>query len=181
MSQTVTKRDRDEYTALRATIRERGTARVALFAGGFVAWGAMTLATTALASTPLATLLPLLVLVALFEAIYGLHVGVERIGRYIEVFHEHENDRGWEHVAMAFGRPKGAATVDALFAIPFVLATVFNAAPALLVHPTIEETVFVAGAHALFGLRLFIARQATARQRAIDLERFTQLRRGSDI
>jgi hypothetical protein len=179
MSRTATKRDQDEYTELRATIRERGTARVAVFASGFVAWGAMALATAALASTPLATLLPLLVLAALFEAIYALHVGVERIGRYIQVFHEQENDRGWEHVAMAFGRPKGAATVDALFAIPLVLATVFNAAPALLLHPTIEEIVFVGGAHALFVLRLFIARQAARRQRAIDLERFTQLKRGS--
>jgi hypothetical protein len=179
MSQTVTNHDQDEYTALRATIRERGTARVAVFAGGFVAWGAMTLATTALASTPLATLLPLLVLAALFEAIYALHVGVERIGRYIQVFHEPENDRGWEHVAMAFGRPKGSAAVDALFSMSFVLATAFNAAPALLLHPTIEEIVFVGGAHALFVLRLFIARQTAGRQRAIDLERFTQLKRGS--
>jgi hypothetical protein len=181
MSQTVTTRDRDEYRALRATIRERGTARVCLFAGGFVAWGAITLATATLASTPLATLLPLLVLAALFEAIYALHVGVERIGRYIQVFHEQGNDRGWEHVAMAFGRPKNAATVNALFSMPFVLAIVFNAAPALLLHPTIEEMVFVGGAHALFALRLFFARAAAARQRAIDLERFAQLKRGSDV
>jgi len=180
MSQTVTTRDQDEYRALRATIRERGTARVCLFVGGFAAWGAMTLATTALASTPLATLLPLLLLAALFEAIYALHIGVERIGRYIQVFHEHEIDRGWEHIAMAFGRPKGAATMDALFLMPFALATAFNAAPAWLLHPTIEETVFVGGAHALFALRLFIARQAGQRQRAIDLERFAQLKRGSD-
>jgi hypothetical protein len=181
MSQTVTTRDQNEYRALRATIRERGTARVCLFAGGFAAWGAMTLATTALASTPLATLLPLLVLAALFEAIYALHVGVERIGRYIQVFHEQETDRGWEHAAMAFGTPKGAATVDALFSWMFALATVFNAAPALLLNPTIEEIVFVGGAHALFALRLFIARQAGLRQRAIDLERFAQLKRGPDL
>ena len=179
MCQTVTPTDQDEYSALRATIRERGTARVCLFAGGFVAWGAVTLATAAVASTPLATLLPLLVLAALFEAIYALHVGVERIGRYIQVFHEDDRGQGWEHVAMAFGRPKGAATVDALFSIPFGLATVCNAAPALIVRPTIEEIVFVGGAHALFALRLIVARQTAARQRAIDLERFKQLKRGA--
>jgi hypothetical protein len=179
MSRNVTTSDQDEYIALRATIRERGTARVCLFAGGFVAWGALTLATAAMASTPLATLLPLLVLAALFEAIYALHVGVERIGRYIQVFHEGAQGQGWEHAAMAFGRPKGAATVDALFSIPFVLATVCNVAPALIVGPTIEEIVFVAGAHALFALRLFLARAAAARQRAIDLERFAQLKRSS--
>jgi hypothetical protein len=177
----VTSRDQDEYRALRATIRERGTARHCLFAGGFIAWGAMTLATAVVASTPLATLLPLLVLAALFEAIYALHVGVERIGRFIHVFHEDAQGQGWEHIAMAFGRPKGAASVDALFSIPFALAAVCNGAPALIVRPTIEEIVFVGGAHALFVLRLFVARQAAARQRAIDLERFTQLKRGSDL
>lgn len=178
---SLTGRDQEEYRALRATIRERGTARVCLFAGGFVAWGAMTLATAALTSTPVATLLPLLVLAALFEAIFALHIGVERIGRYIQVFHEHENDQGWEHLAMAFGRPKGAATVDALFSMPLVLATVFNVAPALLLQPTIEEIFFVGGAHALFALRLFVARAAAARQRAVDLERFARLKRASDL
>ena len=174
-----TEADFEEYIALRATIRERGTARVCLFAGGFVAWGALTVATAAVASTPLATLLPLLVLAALFEAIYALHVGVERIGRYIQVFHEDADHPGWEHAAMAFGRPKGAAAADALFSIPFVLAIVWNAAPALVQQPTIEEIVFIGGAHALFALRLIVARKTAARQRAIDLERFAQLKRGS--
>ena len=177
MCHNVTPSDQYEYSALRATIRERGTARVCLFGGGFAAWAALTLATAALASTPVSTLLPLLVLAALFEAIYALHVGVERIGRYIQVFHE--GDHGWEHAAMAFGRPAGAASVDALFTMPFVLAAVFNIAPAFLVRPTIEEIVFVTGAHALFLLRLLSARATAARQRAVDLERFTQLKRGT--
>ena len=172
--------EQEEYIALRATIRERGTARVCLFAGGFVAWGALTLATAAIASTPLGTLLPLLVLAALFEAVYALHIGVERIGRYIQVFHEDAQHPGWEHVAMAFGRPKGTVTVDALFSIPFAIAIACNIAPALIVGPTIEEIVFVGGAHALFALRLFVGRAAAGRQRAIDLERFAQLKRGSD-
>ena len=177
MCRNVTPIDQDEYRALRATIRERGTARICLFGGGVVAWAALTLATAALASTPVATLLPLLVLAALFEAIYALHVGVERIGRYIQVFHEDDGHQGWEHIAMAFGRPAGAASVDALFTTPFALAAVFNIAPAFLVRPTIEEIVFVTGAHALFLLRLLVARATAARQRAIDLERFAQLKR----
>jgi len=136
-----------------------------------------------------------------FEAIYALHVGVERIGRYIQVFHETESQaadapgppalaasparpappappalRGWEHVAMAFGRPAGAVAIDALFTVPFLLATLFNIAPALMLNPVRTELIFVGGAHALFVLRLFVARQAAARQRAIDLERFQQLK-----
>jgi len=204
----MTGREQDEYSALRATIRERGTARICIFVAGIAAWAAVTIATAALASTPVAALLPLLLLASVFEAIYALHVGVERIGRYIQVFHETESQaadapgppalaasparpappapsappappalRGWEHVAMAFGRPAGAVAIDALFTVPFLLATLFNIAPALMLNPVRTELIFVGGAHALFVLRLFVARQAAARQRAIDLERFQQLKR----
>ena len=171
-----TARATEEYKALRATIRERGTVRVCLFCGGFVGWGALTLATAAVASTPLATLLPLLVLSALFEGIYALHIGVERIGRYVQAFHERGDADGWEHAAMAFGRPKGAASIDALFTVPFLVATVLNIAPAVYLSPTIEEIIFVAGGHALFVVRLVFARATAAKQRAIDLERFVALK-----
>src|SRR5256885_10988421 len=40
------------------------------------------------------------------------------------------------HVAMAFGRPPGAAAANALFTVPFLLAAIFNVAPALIVQPT---------------------------------------------
>ena len=78
---------------------------------------------------------------------------------------------------MAFGRPAGAVTVDALFVVPFFLAALCNVAPAVIVDPARVEVIFVGGAHALFVLRLFVARQAASRQRAIDLERFQQLKR----
>lgn len=173
----MTDREQDEYSALRATIRERGTARVWVFAGGVAAWAAATIVTAALASTPIATLLPLLVLASVFEGVFALHVGVERIGRYLQVFHEaDETCARWEHAAMAFGRPAGAAVTDPLFTVPFLLATLFNAAPALILQPTRVELVFVGGAHALFVLRLLVARQAAGRQRAVDLERFQQIR-----
>jgi hypothetical protein len=171
-----TSRATQEYNALRATIRERGTARVCLFCGGFVGWGALTLATAALASTPLATFLPLVVLSSLFEGIYALHIGVERIGRYLQAFHEADGS-GWEHAAMAFGRPKGAASLDALFTVPFLLATILNLAPAFYFGPTREEIIFVAGGHALFLVRLAFARATAARQRRIDLERFAAIKR----
>lgn len=173
--------EQDEYTALRATIRERGTARVCVFAGGIAAWAAATIATAALASSPVATLLPLLLLAAIFEAIFALHIGVERIGRYLQVFHEEAGGAdvgsfGWERAAMAFGRPRGVASVDALFTVMFFLAALFNVMPALILAPERVELVFVGGAHALFVLRLLVARQAARRQRAIDLGRFQQLK-----
>jgi hypothetical protein len=186
----MTVRDQEEYTELRATIRERGTARVCIFAAGIAAWAAATIAIAAFAASPVATLLPLLVLAAVFEAVFALHIGVERIGRYLQVFHEGssassaeagaEDSRGtvgWEQAAMAFGRPAGAASADALFTAIFVLAALFNLMPALILEPQRAELIFVGGAHALFGLRLFVARHAAAKQRAIDLERFQQLQR----
>jgi hypothetical protein len=182
--QSLTPREQVEYTELRATIRERGTARICIFAAGLAAWGALTVATAALASTPLATLLPLLVLAAVFEAIFALHIGVERIGRYLQVFYEASGGaagpaavtRSWEHAAMSFGRPRGAVGVDALFTIIFVLAAVFNVAPALILEPTRAEQVFVGGAHALFIIRLIAARAGARSQRGVDLARFRELR-----
>src|SRR5215831_5774372 len=169
-----------EYNALRATIRERGTARVYVFAGGFAVWSGLMVATAALAFSPLATLLPLLFLAAAFEAVFALHVGVERIGRYIHVFHEPATAAQpaipqWEHAAAAFGRPKGAPATDPIFSIPFLLAALFNIAPALIVEPTRQELIFVGGAHALFIVRLLVARESARRQRSIDQARFEQL------
>jgi hypothetical protein len=177
---TETARAQEEYRALRATIRERGTARICLFCGGFVGWAAITVATAALATTPLAALLPLLVLAAISEGIYSLHIGVERIGRYVQAFHEEDADPGWEQAAMAFGRPKGAASLDALFTVPFLLAAIVNLGPAFYLTPTIEETIFVSGAHALFVVRLLFARATAARQRQIDLARFEEMKRTAD-
>jgi hypothetical protein len=172
----MTERAPEEYSALRATIRERGTTRVWVFVAGMAAWGGLTVATATLASTPFAVLLPLLILSAAFEAVLSLHVGVERIGRYIQVFYE-EDAPGWEHAAMAFGRPAGAMVTDALFSIPFCLAALCNIGPALIIEPMrAAELIVVTGAHVLFILRLVAARAGAARQRAIDLERFRELK-----
>ena len=51
--------------------------------------------------------------------------GVERIGRYLQVFHEDDTDGGarrWEHVAMGFGKEAAKGTPDPLFSSYFVLA-----------------------------------------------------------
>jgi hypothetical protein len=164
--------EQEEYRALRATIRERGTARIWVFTAGFAVWAALTLATAVVAVTPLAVLLPLLVLAATFEAVFALHVGVERVGRYLQVFYEDQ----WERVAMQFGRPSGAVRIDALFLVPFLIAVVVNLAPLLVARPVPVEWIFVAGPHALLVLRLVTARVGAGRQRAIDLERFKQLK-----
>jgi hypothetical protein len=150
-----------------------------VFIAGIAAWGGIAVATATVASTPLAVLLPLITLAATFEAALALHVGVERIGRYIQVFFEENaegNEPAWEHAAMAFGRPTGAITTDALFSVPFCLAAMCNIGPALITEPTRAELVVVGGAHVLFLLRVVAARAGAAKQRAIDLERFRQLK-----
>ena len=121
----MTPRELEEYRALRETIRERGTARVWIFVAGLVAWAALVIATAALAALPVATLLPLLVLAGTFEAVFSLHAGVERVGRYLQVF----CDDQWEQTAMAFGAPLAGTGSDPLFILFFGLATICNFAP----------------------------------------------------
>jgi len=173
----MTPREIEEYSALRATIRERGTTRVWIFVVGLIAWAALAVATAALASPPVAALLPLLILAAAFEAVFALHIGVERVGRFLQVFYEDE----WETAAMAFGRPAGAVATDALFSVPFLIAALFNLGPVAIVNPVPVEWIFVGGAHALFALRVIVARYLAAKQRPIDLERFRQLKNGPPL
>ena len=92
----------DEYRALRLTIQHRGTARMVVLPVVFLGWAGTAVAAAAVITVPISTLVPLLVLVAGFEAVFALYVNVERIGRYLQVFHE--ADGGWERVAMLFGQ-----------------------------------------------------------------------------
>ena len=86
----------------------------------------------------MATLLPLLLLAAGFEVVFGLHTAVERIGRYLQVFYEEDDpsrlERSWERTAMAYGRtyPGGS---DPLFVAYFFLATLLNFVPVILAEP----------------------------------------------
>lgn len=172
----MTPREVEEYRTLRDTIRERGTARVWMFVAGLVAWGGLTVATAALAALPVATLLPLLVLAGVFEAVFSLHTGVERVGRYLQVFHE--DTAGWEHAAMAYGRaPRGSGT-DPLFTAFFLGATVLNFVPVLIADPVATEVVVIGAAHVLLLVRVLLARRASGRQRGVDLERFEKIRGG---
>lgn len=164
----------EEYRALRETINRRGTAKTWIFVTGLIGWAAFTIATAALATLPVATFLPLLVLAVTFEAVFSLHVGVERIGRYLQVFHE--DGVGWEHTAMAFGRPLKGTGTDPLFVAHFLIATVLNIVPALLVEPVPLEVNVVGGAHLLLVLRIVLAWRSAGRQRAADLKRFEEMK-----
>lgn len=169
----MTPRDREEYRALRDTIRERGTARVWIFVVGLAAWAGLVIATAALAALPVATLLPLLVLAGVFEAVFALHVGVERIGRYLQVFFE--DTTGWEHVTMDYGRTFGGGA-DPLFAVLFIGAAALNYIPVLIAEPVPIEIAVIGAVHLLFLARVVVARREAGRQRVMDLERFQKLK-----
>src|SRR5262249_14593013 len=132
-----------EYRELRATIRQRGTARVWVMVVGVGAWAALDVTAPLASPAPLSTLVPLIVLAAAFEGVFALHVGVERIGRYLDACH----GDAWEATAAAFGRPRGAIRLDPLFTVVFVVAALLNLMPALLMGPTPQELIFVGGAH----------------------------------
>jgi hypothetical protein len=163
----------EEYAAMRATIRERGTARMVLIPLVFIGWAGTAIATAAIITVALSTVVPLLVLAAGFEAVFALHVNVERIGRYLQIFHEH--DDGWEHVAMQFGTRFPGTGPDPLFSRLFVLAISANLLPVALGGEPVEIVV-VALIHLVLIYRIRVARSFAARQRGEDVSRFTALR-----
>lgn len=170
----------EEYSALRATIRERGTRRMTLVAGVAVAWAALAIATEIWVATPISTLIPLLVLAAGFEAAFAMHVGVERIGRYLQVEYEGGDGPAWEHTAMRFGASPtpSAGRVDPLFAALFICGTVLNLVPVILMTLGISgafgELALVSLVHAAFVVRIIRARSYAARQRELDLAALTK-------
>ncbi|MDE3156958.1 MAG: hypothetical protein KGN76_17800 [Acidobacteriota bacterium] len=172
----------EEFAALRATIRERGTARVWFFWAGLVGWATIVVVETAINSLPVLSLVPLLVLAATFEGVFALHTGVERVGRYLQVMFEETREPGdeglrWETAAMAFGRLFPARGPDPLFSGYFVLAAVLNLIPVALAGPVPAELGLLGVIHLIFIVRLFRARSVAAGQRARDLERFRLLAR----
>jgi hypothetical protein len=136
---------------------------------------------------PVALLVPLLVLSTLFEAVFALHVGVERIGRYLEASFESGALAGprWEHTAHAFGRSvtDRAGRLDPLFSAAFVSAAMLNLVAVLLIVAvagfrdagSVAEGVLYGGLHAAFVVRVVRARRFASGQRALEFEQFKRL------
>jgi hypothetical protein len=177
----------EEYKALRATVRERGTARMCIVLAGVIAWAALLMAVNAFEADRAATLVPLMVLASTFEISFFIHTGVERIGRYLQLFFEEagagseggEARSGWETTIMAFARSSsgGPSGPSPLFVTLFAIAALTDFAgsfPAAARHVAWVAISFVA--HLIFGWRLVFAQRASASQRALDLERFRALK-----
>ena len=125
-----------EFYVLRQTIANRGTTRVVLLPVTLIGWAALACTLLFVSDLPMASLFSLAVLVAGFEAIHALHVGVERIGRYVQVYYESSEDGPrWESTALKIGPALPGGGIDPLFTVVFICATVSNLIPALLPSP----------------------------------------------
>jgi hypothetical protein len=167
-----------EFRALRATIAWRGTVRMGLVPVVLIGWAAAWCALWLTGERGLAAAIPLLVLAGGYEAVHALHVGVERIGRYLQVSYEDGLEGPlWESTAMRLGPGLPGGGVDPLFTLVFVLACGANL---LLVVPRTRGMVPAAivglALHAAFVARLVRARRAASRQRTMDLERMRVVR-----
>ena len=166
-----------EFTILRQTISSRGTARVVLLPVTLLGWAALACQLLFVSDVPLASLFSLAVLVAGFEAIHALHVSVERIGRYVQVYYESREDGPqWETTAMKVGPALPGGGIDPLFTVVFVCATMINLIPSILPSPSRLQLGLIGLLHVAFLIRLVRARGAAARQRAVELESYRAIK-----
>jgi hypothetical protein len=172
-----------EYSALRQTIASRGTVRMVLVPLTLLGWAAASLVLVLLSPIPLPAVLPLSVLAAGFEAVYALHIGVERIGRYLQVFYEEAGTNDsviespeWETTAMAGAPTVAGGGIDPLFSVLFGLATLANLTTAVLPDATSVELTVVGALHLALMVRIIRARVAARGQRARDLAHYRNLK-----
>jgi hypothetical protein len=166
-----------EFASLRATIAMRGTVRMALLPATLLGWALVAVLLLLFGELPAAVIFPLAVLVGGFEAIHALHVGAERIGRYLQVYYEDVPDAPrWETTAMAVGPALPGGGIDPLFSVVFIAATLANLVPAFTPGPTRPELAVLLPLHFAFIVRIVRARGAAARQRAVELESYRAIK-----
>lgn len=169
----------EEYRALRHTIALRSTVRIAILPFVVATWGFLAGAIVAFSEFPVTTVFSLAILVAGFESVHALHVGVERIGRYLQVYYEAEPaSPKWETIAMAVGPALPGGGTDPLFTAVFIATTVANLVPLIVFIPTPVEVVGLFALHAAFIVRVVRARGAAVRQRAVELESYRAIKAG---
>lgn len=184
MSDTAERLRIEEYRALRATIRERGSLRLIVTAITFSAWAAAILITAGLATIAYFSLVPLMVLLAGFEVAFAIHVGVERIGRYLQVHHEpsSEGQARWEQTAMEFAGASGGT--HPLFPVLFLAAVLVNFGLGSLLSLDATAMDFgtnatialpYAALHAGVAIRIAYATRFAAGQRDRDLREYQRV------
>ncbi len=172
-----------EYAALRETIRSRGGARPWAFLVGISTWAVSLVGLLVLLPNPIAAVVPLVVLLATFEVVRALHLGVERIGRYLQVFFEETSAQNvpltapaWERAAMLFGPTVPGAGGHPFFLPVLVLATCINFLAVVLPGPVIVEWATMAVPHLAFIVWMGYCDRAMRKQRATELSRFREMK-----
>jgi hypothetical protein len=167
----------EEYRALRETIATRGTCRMVLVPVALFGWALLAGGFLVFARWPPASVVSLLALAAGFEAVHALHVGVERIGRFLQVFYEGEPaGPRWESTAMRLGPGLPGSGVDPLFSLLFVSAICANLLVVFEPPPSAARAAILVLLHCAVVVRIVRARLAAGRQRARDLEIFQRVR-----
>jgi hypothetical protein len=178
---------REEYAALRATIRTRAGARPLVAFAGLSVWAGTLLSVLIWLQNPLAAVVPLLVLVAAFEVVRTLHLGVERIGRYLQVFFEETaaedptplTPPAWERAAMIFGPSLPGAGGHPLFFPLFLMAVVVNGLAVILPGPLPLELGSLSVPHLAFIAWMLYCDRGMRKQRTTELARFRAIKKDS--
>ena len=172
-----------EFLVLRETIRSRGAARPVVLLGGMSSWAVVLVAVLAWLPNPTASVVPLVLLLATFEVVRMLHLGVERIGRYIQVFYEEPpggsaptGPPAWEHTAMQLGPSLPGAGGHPYFLTVILVAATVNFLAVLFPGPVMVELVVMAVPHLAFIVWLVYCDRGMRKQRATELARYRALR-----
>ena len=148
-------------------------------------WAIALIAVLVWLPNPLASMVPLVVLVSTFEVVRVLHVGVERIGRYVQVFFEEQSAEpprtppAWESTAMAFGAAVPGAGGHPFFLPIVLMAAILNYLAVVFPGPILVELWTLAIPHIAFAAWTLYCDRAMRKQRATELARFRALRDGS--
>jgi hypothetical protein len=173
----------EEFRALRTTIRSRGSFRLAICLAGLVGWALTLLIVLAWVANPIAGTVPLLLVVATFEMNRMLHLGIERIGRYLQVFFEEAapdaaSTPAWERTVMRLGPSLPGAGGHPLLVPIFFSATLINFLSVLLPGPTPIELGAMTVPHVSFLIWMLYADRGMRQQRERELEEFRKISKG---
>jgi hypothetical protein len=169
-----------EFDDLRGAIRARATLAPALVVFAVIGWATLTLWVFTSDVVSAATLVPLIVLAAGFEATVALQTSANRLARYLQAAYEESLTEPpdarprWESTSLLFRQRFGPIGSNALFPVLFGLATAVNFVPAA-VSGTSEELAGIGLAHLLLIVRIVIADRRAGRRQDEDLERYRSL------
>jgi hypothetical protein len=175
----------EEFRALRATISTRGGFRLAICLAGLGAWALTLVTVLAWVPNPIAGTIPLLLIVSTFEVNRMLHLGIERIGRYLQVFFEESapdaaTAPAWERTVMRLGPSLPGAGGHPLLLPIFFSATLINFLSVVLPGPTPIELGAMTVPHVSFVIWMLYADRGMRQQRQRELEAFRTMKKKAE-